>query len=98
MNRTLLVTSIPTMQTEYEGSIGKCIINRRHWPRRVIEKGLDGGVGIVVEKDHMAAAMEEQPLAVGQVVMDLIEIERTAGRVELAVGKQSGLIRIERLF
>ena len=40
---------------------------------RVVEKGPEGGVHIT-EKDDVAAMGEDQSLAVGEVVMDAVDI------------------------
>ena len=71
---------------------------RRDFFGRVVEESFEYGVHFVVEKNNMAAIGKYKPLAVGEVVMDTVDIERAAGGVELAVAEEGGFVGIERLF
>lgn len=79
-------------------SIGCCVFDRRDGLPGVVEEGFEGGVHVLIEEDHVAAVMEEKPLAIRQIVMDHIDVQGAAGGIQLAITQEGGLAGVERLF
>ena len=50
--------------------VGQRTTYRRNGLPGVVEEGFQDDVRLLTEEDHMAAMMEKEALAVGQVVMD----------------------------
>src|SRR5579863_23513 len=71
---------------------------RRYLPVRIIEEGLEDGIHFGIEKDDVAAIGEDKALAVGEVVMDTVDVKRAAGGVELTVAEEGGLVSVKGLF
>jgi hypothetical protein len=71
---------------------------RRNFLPGIVEKGPHGGVHLFVEEDDVAAMGEDQSLAVGEVVMDPVDVEGAAGGVELAVAEERGFVGVKGLF